>query len=72
MNNDSFAMIDDIISLYSKGLLTMEECTNKAIQSINNATWFIWDPNVKMKAQRILYKRFFSKAHKAIISMEKS
>ena len=72
MNNDSFAMIDNIIKSYEQGLLTVQETTEKAFQAIDNATWFItYDINVKHKAQQILYKRFFDKMHKAIVRMER-
>lgn len=70
-NNDSFTMIDDIIKLYSKGMVSTEECTNKAIQAINNSTWFINDTDIKIKAQNILYKRYFNRMHKAIIANER-
>lgn len=71
-NNDSFAMIDDIIGLYEKGLLSVQETTEKAFQAVNQSTWFItYDINVKIKAENILYKRFFDKMHKAIIRNER-
>ena len=71
-NNDSFAAIDSIITLYSKGLLSITECTTKAMETVNNCTWFISDPDIRIKAQNVLYKRYFDKAHKAIIRMEKT
>ena len=70
-NNDSFAMIDNVISLYANGLLTVQETTEKALQAINNATDFIWDPGIKQKAKNVLYKRFFDKMHKAIVRMNR-
>lgn len=71
-NNDSFTMIDNIIGLYENGLLSVQETTEKAFQAIHDSTWFItYDINVKIKAENILYKRFFDRMHKAVIRMER-
>lgn len=71
MNNDSFTMIDNIISIYNKGLLSTEETMQRTIEQIDNYTWFINDIDIKIKAKNILYKRFFDKMHKAIIAKER-
>lgn len=71
-NNYSFAIIDDIIKLYSNGLLSITECTTKAMETINSCTWFISNPDIRIKAQNVLYKRYFYKAHKAITRMDKT
>ena len=70
MKNIKTNIIDDIINLYAKGMISCEESTTKAIQEINNYTWEIDDIDCRIHTQNILYKRFFSKMYRAILHME--
>lgn len=70
-NNDSFEMINDIVNSYTKGSFTLEDSTRLFIQSVSNYTWFIDDINIRIKAQQVLYKRYFNKMINAIKQMER-
>lgn len=71
MKDNKLTIIDGIVKLYSNGLLTCEESTAQAIQSINNTTWYIDDIENRLQVQNTLYKRFFSKMQKAIAANER-
>lgn len=70
-NNDSFAAIDNLISLYSKGMLSVSECHYRISDIIEQYTWFISDPEIKNKAWTVLYKRYYIRMNKAINSLER-